>query len=428
MTPEPRCPASRQLGRTLQQSCGLPVRRYNPSFLVDEEGLVTGSRSIGGARIIWTAIALATTLAVVRIPAQQTRRFIYAALPGVGGGNDMKYGGAGILVFDIDRQHAFVRRIPLQGAPPPPDAAPNRSGPGSAGQEAIKGIAANAQTGRLYVSTSRRTAAYDLLTDKLVWEQSWEGRGTDRIALSPDGKTLYAPELGAPKWVVADAMTGALITTVDKPGSPHNTQYSDDGTRVYFEAEGNTRTMSVVDAKTHTIVKEIGPFGNMVRPFTFNGKQTLLFANINDFLGFEVADLQTGQILHHVEVPGVTAGKSPTHGIPSHGIAMTQDEREIWIADNANNYVRIFDATVMPPTLKTSVKVRDEPGWITFGIDGTLAYPSTGDVVDVKTKKIVATLQDETGANAESEKMLEIDFAGGKPSVAGDQFGKGKKR
>ena len=43
------------------------------------------------------------------------------------------------------------------------------------------------------------------------------------------------------------------------------------------------------------------------------------------FLGFEVADLKTGQILHHVEVPGVTAGRSPTHGIPSHGIAMTQE-------------------------------------------------------------------------------------------------------
>src|SRR4051812_44228960 len=129
-----------------------------------------------------------------------------------------------------------------------------------------------------------------------------------------------------------------------------------------FRGRSDTRTMSVVDAKTRTIVKEIGPFGNMVRPFTFNGKQTLLFANINDFLGFEIADLKTGAILHHVEVPGVTAGKSPTHGIPSHGIAMTQDESEIWIADNANNYLRVFDATVMPPTLKTSIKVRDEPG------------------------------------------------------------------
>src|SRR5439155_9920482 len=136
----------------------------------------------------------------------------------------------------------------------------------------------------------------------------------------------------------------------------------------------------------------------------FNGKETLLFVNVNDLLGFEIADLASGKIIARVEVPGVTAGKSPTHGIPSHGIAMTQDESEIWIADNANNQIRVFDATIMPPTLKASIKVRDEPGWITFGIDGTLAYPSTGEWIDVRTKRVVGTLRDETGANVGSVK------------------------
>src|SRR5262249_58479790 len=116
-------------------------------------------------------------------------------------------GGEGILVFDIDQGHKFVKRIPRQGelgAPPPPTSTGRGGGP-----EAIKGIAAHAGTARLYVSTNRRVAAYDLVTDKLVWEQRYEGRGTDRIALSPDGATLYAPVLGGPKWVVADAKTGA---------------------------------------------------------------------------------------------------------------------------------------------------------------------------------------------------------------------------
>jgi DNA-binding beta-propeller fold protein YncE len=377
-------------------------------------------------RLLSTALMLAAAaLAVTPTQGQQTQRFLYAALPGVGGGNNMSYGGAGIVVFDIDHGHKFVKRVAMPTALPLP---PSTNGRPVSPQEAIKGIAAHAGTARIYVSTSLRVAAFDLLTDKLVWEQRYEGRGTDRVAVSPDGKTLYAPVLGGPKWVVADAATGETLATIDKPGTAHNTLFSDDGSRVYFESQGNTKTMSVVDAKTRTIVKEIGPFGNVVRPFTFNGAQTLLFVNTNDLLGFEVADLKTGAVLHHVAVPGVTPGKSPTHGIPSHGIAMTQDETEIWIADNANNFLRIFDATVMPPVMKASVKVRDEPGWITFGIDGKLAYPSTGDVVDVRTKQIVATLQDENGANAESEKMLEIDFAGGKPAVAGDQFGKGKKR
>src|SRR5258708_13638220 len=264
--------------------------------------------TIQGASRATLALLAAVTMAS-GVTAQQKQRFLYAALPGVGGGNNLKFGGAGILVFDIDHGHKFVKRISLQGAAP----ADNR-------QESIKGIAAHAQTARFYVSTSRRVAAYDLNSDKLVWEQRYDDRGTDRIALSPDGTTLYAPELGAPKWIIPDAATGAVTGSIDKPGRPHHTQYSDDGNRVYFEAEGDTRTMSVVDAKTRTIVKELGPFGNMVRPFTFNGRQTLLFANINDFLGFEIADLETGVILHHVEVPGVTAGKAPTHGIPSHGI------------------------------------------------------------------------------------------------------------
>jgi len=65
---------------------------------------------------------------------------------------------------------------------------------------------------------------------------------------------------------------------------------------------------------------------------------------------------------------------------------------------------------------------------IPLSIDGRLAYPSTGDVIDVRTKQIVRTLQDEHGVNAQSEKLLEIDFANGTPVIAGDQFGKGKKR
>ena len=48
---------------------------------------------------------------VPRLHGQNTQRFLYAALPGVGGGNNMSYGGAGILVFDIDHGHKFVKRV-----------------------------------------------------------------------------------------------------------------------------------------------------------------------------------------------------------------------------------------------------------------------------------------------------------------------------
>ena len=41
--------------------------------------------------------------------------------------------------------------------------------------------------------------------------------------------------------------------------------------------------------------------------------------------------------------------------------------------------------------------MREQPGWITFSLDGKLAYPSTGEVIDTATKKIITALADETG-------------------------------
>jgi hypothetical protein len=73
------------------------------------------------------------------------------------------------------------------------------------------------------------------------------------------------------------------------------------------------------------------------------------------------------------------------------------------------------------------VKLRDQPGWVTFSLDGRYAYPSTGDVVDTRSKQIVAGLQDESGRPVQSEKLMEIVFSGSKPIRAGDQFGLGRK-
>jgi DNA-binding beta-propeller fold protein YncE len=346
--------------------------------------------------------------------AQQAQRLLYAGVPGVG--NAVDHGGIGILVFDIDHGYKFIKRIPTWS-----------SSDGRA--EGVRGIAAAAATGRLFVSTSRRLAAIDLATDKVVWEQNFGGKCCDRMAISPDGSTLYAPAAGAPKWYVVNAADGALIATVDKEGSPHNTIYSDDGRYAYLENQGRVPPyISVVDAKTHTIAKQIGPFGDVVRPFTINGKQTLVYANVNNLLGFEVADLTTGKVLHRVAVEGLKTENSPVHGTPSHGIAMTADETEIWVADNTNHFLHIFDATKMPPVQKTRVHLRDEPGWIAFSLDGRTAFASTGDMIDTRTKQIVATLEDEHGQAVESEKVVEIDFVNGKPVRASDQFGKGAKR
>ena len=338
------------------------------------------------------------------------RRLLYVAVPGIR--NYLEYGGHGILVYDIDDGHKLLRRIPTGGLD-------------KAGKPLnVKGICANAATGRLYFSTPQSLVCHDLATDKLLWEKTYD-KGCDRMSMTPDGKVMYLPSFEGPHWNVVEALSGELVTKVVTDSGAHNTVIGPDGRFAYM---GGLKSplLFVADAKTHEVVKKVGPFGGSVRPFTVNGRQTLAFVCVNELLGFEVADLASGKLLHRVPVEGYERGPIKRHGCPSHGIALTPDEREVWLADAANQRVHVFDAKAMPPKQIESIALRDQPGWITFSIDGTLAWPSTGEVIDVRTRKIVATLKDEKGGEVHSEKLLEIDFRGELPVRAGDQFGVGR--
>src|SRR5947209_20220371 len=67
------------------------------------------------------------------------RHLLYVAEPGIR--DYTEYGGHGVLVFDIDHGHRFVRRIEFGGL----DA---KGKPMN-----VKGVCASAATGKLYVST-----------------------------------------------------------------------------------------------------------------------------------------------------------------------------------------------------------------------------------------------------------------------------------
>jgi hypothetical protein len=357
-----------------------------------------------------TAAAALTPRLTARLRAASERRFLYVAEPGIR--NYVQYGGVGVLVFDIDNGYKFVKRIPTWNVP--------------AGQEPenVKGVTASAKTGRFYVTTTKRLLCLDLVTENIVWDKAPEA-GCDRPAISPDGRTIYAPSFEGPHWNVIDAMSGETLTKIELKNHSHNTIYGPDGRFVYLEGLFS-RYLHVADAKTHAVVRQVGPFVNNVRPFTINGAQTLCYVNCDNLLGFEIGDMRTGKLLHHVEVAGYQPGIG-RHFCPSHGIGLTPDETELWVSDCGNKAMHVFDNTVMPPKQMTTITVRDEPGWVTFSLDGKHVWPSTGEVFDVKTKKLVAALSDETGREVGSEKILEVVRDGDKVVRVGDQFGIGGK-
>jgi hypothetical protein len=342
----------------------------------------------------------------------EERRLLYVATPGIR--NYLEYGGHGLLVFDIDAGHKFLKRIPTAGVD-------DNGKPLN-----VKGICASAETKRIHISTLSSLMCLDLVSEKLLWERTYD-KGCDRMALSPDGKILYQPSFEKDQWYVLNALTGEEIARITPDSRAHNTVYGLDGKRCYLAGLGSP-LLSVADTSSHRVNHTVGPFSAAVRPFTVNGRQTLAYVCLNDCLGFEVGDIQTGKKLYRVDVEGFQMGPVKRHGCPSHGIGLTPDEKEIWVCDAHNKRMHIFDATAHPPKQVASLACRDEPGWITFSIDGQFAYPSSGEVIEVKTRKTAAYLTDEEGRAVGSEKLLEIDWDGDTPLRAGNQFGLGYVR
>lgn len=353
-------------------------------------------------------LTLGSTLPVLAQKAG-VKRYLYVATPGIR--DYLGYGGHGILVFDINNNHRFVKRIPTKGLHP--DGTPSN----------VKGIAVSVSLNSIYVSTLEGLQRIDLATDKIVWEKMYTG-GCDRMSISPDGKTMYLPSLEKDFWNVVDCETGDVIKKIHVVKRAHNTIYALSGKRVYM-ADIGSPVLMVADPAKNEIVERVGPFANFIRPFTINGAENLVYVTVDSLLGFEVGDLKTGRKVAHIEVEGWNRGPVRRHGNPSHGIGLTPDEKELWVADGFNMRLHIFSA-VKPYQQLTTIPLQDMPGWVTFSLDGKYAYPSSGEVIDVKTRKILLTLQDEHHNSVASEKMMELQMAGGKVVRAGDQFGIGR--
>ena len=166
---------------------------------------------------VWSCTVTPGIAADRSTPAE--RHFLYVAAPGIR--DDLKYGGHGLLIFDIDDNHRFVKRIPLAGL--------NDQGK----PLNVKGVCASARTKRFYVTTTQTLTCLDLVTEKILWEKPYEG-GCDRMSISPDGKVIYLPAFEKDHWHVVDALSGDVIRKIEVKSGSHNTVINLDGTHAYL--------------------------------------------------------------------------------------------------------------------------------------------------------------------------------------------------
>ncbi len=284
----------------------------------------------------------------------------------------------------------------------------------------------------IYVAARGRLGAIDLATEKMVWSNVYDGQCCERPQVAPDASFMYVGSDLKDFWYVVNPRTGEMITKVVSPKSPnaHNMNLSADGRTAFMSPNG--KVMAIADTSTHKLTKTI-EFPDNIRVFVLNHDSSLIYSNLNNLLGFVIADVKTGKILHTVEVQGfgwpenwnVTPRPRVPHGCPSHGIALVDNEKEVWLSDGLNNYIHIFDNTKMPPRQVGNIKTNGGAYWMTPSIDGKLIYASSGDVIDIASHKIIAQMKDEYGRVMHSEKLLDMIFTEGRLTQVSNQFANG---
>ena len=353
-------------------------------------------------------LLLTTLLSTASLTVGQSgvKRYLYMSMPD--GAQEQGRSGTGILIFDIDDGHKFVRRINIPIF-----------------EEGLRGFAGNLKMHRVYYSTTNhRLGAFDLETEKVVWEKTYDV-GCDRSSVTLDGKKIYVPtgwwysgeDSG---FLVINGENGEIIKRMKVGTQAHNSIVSLDGKRVYL---GTTTTLSIFDTATDKLIRQITDVGERgIFPYTMDSKERIGYICLGNHVGFDVVNLQTGEKLHRV-----FAGEEKIAN-RTHGAGLTPEESELWISDQKGQKLFIFDATKMPPTPKGHVELSDGGhGWVTFSLDGKYAWTHTPDVFDVKTKKLVATLKDEHGKPIAGSKFLEIHFRDGKVVEMGHEFGLGRQ-
>jgi hypothetical protein len=378
-------------------------------------------------QLLWipfvTAVLVVCALAIRSVPllaasskdvpvvwyASSTSRNLYAV-------NQLSKSRGQISVYDIAAGHRLIKNIHTV-----------------ANVADVKGLAVSAVTGRLYVSYRNNSGVgliycVNVYDDEVLWNRAIDP-GVDRLAVNPDGKLLYVPswEGGSANYInVLDANTGDVVRKVYFSNRSHDTQYPLSGP-IFQEtkaSDGSGNYLYLIDPNTYA-VSRIGPYFGILGPYAVDGTSSYAASNVSNLWGMQVANVKTGQIItatipnHPAEDAGLL-----------HGIGWTPDQSEVWESSTWRDpHVYIWDMlNPTAPVLKERLTLRSSRGahWLTFDIRGNYGYVAPNKSSDDDTEIFDVRTHTSVGVIGSSEDLLEIDFANGRISQVGDQYGIGR--
>jgi YVTN family beta-propeller protein len=270
------------------------------------------------------------------------------------------------------------------------------------------GIVASPDRRTLYISVegTDELVAVDAATNQ-VKARTKVGRAPNEVSITLDGRQVFVPLRNESAVDVVDTTTMKVIDRMKAPAWPHNTYVSADGRRLYLGTMAGSR-ITIYDTATHKQLREFAP-GDWVRPIALRRDEKLAYVALSKLHGFAVVDLEAGKTIRRVELPSLPEGTEiPPYDTLTHGLALTPDERELYVTSMAGKAVYAFSVPALRQIAK--INVGKFPNWITIAPDGKQVWVSnqlddTVSAIDTRTKTVMATIR----VGHEPKRLLAVD-------------------
>jgi len=148
-----------------------------------------------------------------------------------------------------------------------------------------------------------------------------------------------------------------------------------------------------INLDTLTSVSQIS-LGGIPRPIAVTADEKTLFAALSDLHGFVIADVALGKVVRTVEFPpGPFAAVPLEPGTPTHGMQVTPNGKELWLAGIVDDAVFVYG--IAEGRVIKKIPAGHAPNWLAFSPDGRYCVVSnagTNDesIIDTATYKELA--------------------------------------
>ncbi|MDT0275627.1 YncE family protein [Blastococcus goldschmidtiae] len=281
----------------------------------------------------------------------------------------------------------------------------------------------------------------DLASGDIVWRFPMEGYRSDHMGVSPDGERLLVSDSTANKVHELNIRTGAKTGEFPSGDSPHENNYTADGSRVFHASIGRVytpvdrpvlrqpfdtlkgeqyfqivRTDGLAVEQRWDMGRELEEAGypgmaSAVRPMALAPDERYVYLQVSFFHGWIEFDTQApdadtsrtydgepavGAVTRVVDLPKRTTEPRERYVLDSahHGLAIDPAGTTLCAAGTMDGYAAIIDRETGEHRL---VEVGEKPYWSTTGVDDDECWVSVSGtdqvvVIDYDTAERIATI------------------------------------